>query len=83
MKIKSVELETSHCIETENDEIFKRFCSGCWVKLYGESWEPLSYKDEEEVEKLFQEYIKNKQQKCRSEALQKMYENEEELGLDW
>lgn len=78
MKIKSVELETSYCVDTENGEIFKRFSSGCWVQLYGESWEPLSYKDEEELEKLFQEYMKNKQ-----EALNKMYENEEELGLNW
>lgn len=84
MKIKSVELETSYLIETEDEKIYRRYGSEFWEELVGRYWEPISWepvmfhKNREILENLFQEYMKNKQ-----EALSKMYKNEEELGLDW
>lgn len=81
MKIKSVELETSYVIDTEDGKIYRRYGPDCWAELKTMSWEPVVFR--EELEESFQEYIKNRQQKRRNEALQKMYDNEEELGLDW
>lgn len=86
MKIKSVEMETSHIIDT-GEEYYRRWGPNSWQELMGESWEPVYYDKEETLEKLFQEYIRENRKlqkiKRQQEALRKMIENEEELGLNW
>lgn len=76
MKIKSVEIETSHIIETEEGVFYRRNGPDSWEELFGMSWETVVFR--ENLEEKFQKFMKNRQ-----EALNKMYENEEQLGLDW
>lgn len=59
MKIKDVEVEIStiYYLETDADifPTYRRFGSGVWERLMGESWESC-YGDEKELEALFREW---------------------------
>lgn len=84
MKIKSVDTEIVYIIETEDGEFYRRSsCNDWWERLYDMSWEFSPFNEEAELEKLFQEYMKEKKLKLQQTALNRMYENEDELGLDW
>lgn len=56
-KIKSIDKFTSFTVET-NDGSYVRSEGGGWQKWYGDSLE-CEYSREEELEAVFQEYVKN------------------------
>ena len=58
MKITSIEKIESFIIKTDEDDYYQyhRYGSDSWFVTMGESEEPVHYC--EEIEKLFQEYIK-------------------------
>ena len=59
MKIRSIETKTYEDIEIEDIDdywyFYRRYPSGTWEMLMGNSWEPC-YLDEERLEQLYHDY---------------------------
>lgn len=82
MKIKSVETEIVYIIETEDGEAFRRSGSMYWEKWTEQGWKIFPF--ETEIEGMFLSYkFEKREAEKRRKALDKIYENEGELGLDW
>ena len=82
MEIKSVETEIVYIIETEDGEFYRRSGSMYWEKWTEQGWKIVPF--ETEIEGLFLSYkFKKREAEKRRKALDKIYENEGELGLDW
>lgn len=58
MKILDVSESISMIVETDNPDFptYRRFPSGTWEQLMGDSWEPV-YFDEDKLEKLYKEWL--------------------------
>lgn len=82
MKIKSVETERVYITETEDGETFRRTGAMYWEKWTEQGWKIFPF--ETEIEGLFLSYkFEKRETEKRRKALNRMYENEDELGLGW
>ncbi len=60
MKIKNIELATFEYVELESGKLYRRYPSGDWEMLMGESWEPCyRFINESELEQLYKDFTRS------------------------
>jgi len=65
MKFKSDYIVKIRVIETEHGVTYRTDMSGeTWERLYGESWEPVFFGEEDEVKEEFVRYFHEKHGDC-------------------
>ena len=63
MTVQSESESTAISVEMASGKSYLRFSADNWWEFVGNSLEPTWYTEEEELEKMHQEYLKQKEQK--------------------